>query len=160
MQAQDRIATRNWYNIRLFPQQTFPLSINGQVVGLLVSGTGRHHKGDEDKCFLTLLESSRNPSILSTSSPDEGTNNTVHCGGVRALGLLPSHSVDQVRIGILYLINLPVHGNPNQHVGDTLAVVVAFDPVQRTLTIDQVATNKAQAAFPENLPALQQALSH
>ena len=156
--VKQQMTAQHWTGIRLFPTQSFPLLLEGQPAGVLVSGDAHQHRGESDKCFITLVEPGRPLVLLTTVEELQPANDIPACGSVRALGLLPSPNPAAVRIGVIYYINAPISGDAHGAISENEAVVLAFDRRTHQLTIDQPATDKAASASPENLPALTAAL--
>ena len=152
-----RMAAQRWTAIRLFPTQSFPILLAGKPIGSLVSGAA-NPAGQSDKCFITLVEPTHSFTVHTTVDEIQYVKGIPACQAVRALGLLPSPTPASLRIGILYTISRHIDGDPHSVLDGTEAFVLSLDLKTLALTIDQAATDKAQSANPENLPALAAAL--
>ena len=157
--VKQQMTAQHWTALRLFPAQSFPLLVGGKPAGTLISGDAYQYPHESDKCFISLVEPGHPPTILATVENFQPARDIPACGSVRALGLLASPNPAQVRIGLLYYINAPIAGDLHGAISETEAVVLAFDRHTHQLTIDQLATDKATSANPENLPALAAALA-
>lgn len=133
-----------------FGQQTFAVRDSGQLLGVLVPGKGLL-RADMNACFIGW---SRDGKTVATLTPTIGFAQFEGeaCEEVTSVGVISQPDDSELKIAAIYTATTLVQTS-------LVAVVLAYDPHNRSLVLDSALTERVNDAGLDSVPKIRSALT-